>query len=1205
MLLRHPAFRLVLAAAAVVGLCIAAVGPRHAHAVWPPADGADMSKPENWPSDGGFAQGNSDADGKFWVSGGDWNQWSFVPDGKPGTSDWDQFPGFRKVEKALGAGMHADRGWQKTVGDRRVVIAVLDSGINWDNDDLVNKHYLNAQELPPPDVACRNPLTFKASFAHDANGDGIFNMLDYAKEAGNAVPKTPCDPKVSDKNGNGLLDPGDLIAIFSDGKDDDGDGYTDNISGWDFFRNDNDPADDTRYGHGTGEARDSAAEGNNGRGGLGICPECTILMVRVGDSFVVDANDFGAAVAFSVDSGAVVVQEALGSLNRGFYAEDAIAYAYANNVAIIASAADELSFHHNMPGTTDHTIYVHAIVFDGPSPKNSTTFLNFNNCTNWGANLLLSSPGAACSSEATGVSSGHAGLIYSMALQTKLDPPLSAEEVRGLLIQSADDIDVPESHTDTTKFPSGPGWDHHFGYGRNNVRRSVDLVQSGEIPPEADLFRPRWFAPIEVTRTPKVKLEGRVGSRVDGRTARYASYDWVLEYAKGVDPKSGWTTIQQGTTAGLQGELATWDVAAASQQVDYAAPLVDHDQYTFTVRLRVTAKTAAGKPVSNEFRKAFGLYKDASLLPGFPIDYVASSEASPKLFDLNGDGKDEVILPTSDGAVHALQADGSELKGWPQRTPVRRELSEAFAGNTSKACAFRSDKKGCVAQRGQLQTTYREFPLGTPAVGDLDGDKQVEVVVTTYDGHVLAWHADGSAVKGFPVAVERQKARTQSDPDHLWDDGIFGAAVLADLDKDGKLEVIVGAMDQNLYVWRHDGTPQPGFPVLVSDPSLGGKMGDRITATPSVGDVNADGLLDIAVGTNEVLGAEKAKNEGRGYLIHGDGNLHAGGAFHAGFPITSYGILAFVLPTVGSGIPGSPAMADLDYDGKLEVNFDTIGSAGTFYTWEGKVYCPGKKAGKCKATFNNAEFGVKASSKDSPAYGLIASASLGKIDPAGGIDYVKASAGFNIALTFASGGKRANFDHQVSAYDSQTGKALEGWPRVIDDWQFFANPAIVDITADNKPEVIAASAGYLLHAWDYQGNSPPGFPKQTMGWILSDPAVGDIDGDGNWDIATATRDGWIFAWKTGGKKKGTLSEWPCHGHDVHNTSNYHSPVNPYATSLPGAQTPTGGGAATSPTASDGGGCSAGRSAPTAWGIWVGLLAALATVRRRAAARARP
>src|SRR5204862_3335885 len=103
----------------------------------------------------------------------------------------------------------------------------------------------------------------------------------------------------------------DLIKAFSDGVDQDHNGYVDDIAGWDFYENDNDPADDVFYGHGTGEARDSAAE-------IELhttqCPNCMLLPLRVGDSFIADINDFAQAVIYATDNGVSVVQEALGTL---------------------------------------------------------------------------------------------------------------------------------------------------------------------------------------------------------------------------------------------------------------------------------------------------------------------------------------------------------------------------------------------------------------------------------------------------------------------------------------------------------------------------------------------------------------------------------------------------------------------------------------------------------------------------------------------------------------------------------------------------------------------------------------------------------------------------------------------------------------------------------------------------------------------------
>ena len=122
------------------------------------------------------------------------------------------------AERELGAiGFSLDLAWQLSTGRRDVIIAVLDSGIRWNYEDLRLKFHINAGELPPPE----------GSTVHDANGDGRFDVDDYAG-----------DSRVGDGNGNGLLDPEDLILAFSDCKDDDGNGYPDDISGYDFFGGD-------------------------------------------------------------------------------------------------------------------------------------------------------------------------------------------------------------------------------------------------------------------------------------------------------------------------------------------------------------------------------------------------------------------------------------------------------------------------------------------------------------------------------------------------------------------------------------------------------------------------------------------------------------------------------------------------------------------------------------------------------------------------------------------------------------------------------------------------------------------------------------------------------------------------------------------------------------------------------------------------------
>ncbi len=1079
------------------------------------------------------------------VTGGEWTMWSFIPD------NIQKNKGFRQPEIAMGTGLHADRAWQRTIGDRRTIIAVLDSGIKWDEGDLQMKYYLNKGEL----TNCKpTQTTPPAADEWDIDGNGYFNIADY-------LVADPGYGKAKDDAGNknGLFEPGDLIRTCSDGKDDDGNGYTDDISGWDAFQNDNDPYDDNRYGHGTGEARDSAAAGNDGKGTIGVCPECTVLMVRAGDSFLVDANDFATSVTFAVDSGALVIQEALGSINMTPYAQAAIEYAYNNNAIIIASAADELSFHHNMPGTANHTMYTHAIVFDGSDMKKATTFLNYHNCSNHGMQLVISTPGSGCSSEATGRSAGHAGLMYSAGFKAKLDPPLSSAEAHGVIIQSADDIDIPESQpgnpgNNGSKFESGPGWDFHFGYGRNNARKSVDLIMDGKIPPEADIVDPLWFEPVNVATRKTIDITGRVGARTDGKPSRYeaSTYTWKLEYALGGAPKGSWSSIANGT--GLQGggiapvKLTTWDLTTAAAAIDWKKPLKDPHQWAVTLKLTVTAKNAKGESLTSEFRKGFHFINDATLKPGFPKNLGASLETPSKMVDLDGDKKEEIIIVGSDGAVHAFKHDGTELAGFPARLDRRADTNPASKNQITKACAFRAekDKAGCIAKIGTIDVdNTRQTVIGSPAVGALTGDKgDLSIVILTYDGYAFVFDKAGKPRAGWPQRTD-PKHFAVTDTKKIIDEGFFAAPVLYDMDSDGKLEIVAAAMDNYVYIWRHDGTPLPGWPLLVTDQAEDKDQKNRIIDTPAVGDADGDKVPDIAVGTNEVYG----DNESRGYLLKGTGATNkddTNAALHKGWPVVTTGLIVNTLPVVGRGTPTNPAMFDIEHDGKLEIHLDAL--AFTPFVWRAdgtQVLWKFQQGSETiEGPLENYVPGDLADSDDTPTYTLMNHAAIAKFDEDDTVDLLKGTAGLDFALTFAESGKKAEFDHQVSAWSLKSGTYVTGYPKKIEDWQFFINPVVIDITGDGLPETVQGSGGYLVHAWNYKGEEAAGFPKNTGGWLTASVGIGDMENDGKYDVIANTRSGWLFAWGTEGPTWGRI-EWQSFGHDLHNTNNYESPVAAY------------------------------------------------------------
>src|SRR3989442_13327689 len=66
--------------------------------------------------------------------------------------------------------------------------------------------------------------------------------------------------------------------IPGDGRDNDGNGYVDDVHGWDFFNHDNDPMDDN--GHGTHVAGTIAASGNNGTGVVGVNWNAKVLPLK-------------------------------------------------------------------------------------------------------------------------------------------------------------------------------------------------------------------------------------------------------------------------------------------------------------------------------------------------------------------------------------------------------------------------------------------------------------------------------------------------------------------------------------------------------------------------------------------------------------------------------------------------------------------------------------------------------------------------------------------------------------------------------------------------------------------------------------------------------------------------------------------------------------------------------------------------------------
>jgi len=975
------------------------------------------------------------------------------------------------AEAALDSiGMSVDTAWQLTLGRDDVVIAVLDSGIRWRNRDLADQIWLNAGELPLPAGAT----------TYDADGDGALRARDYA-----------ADPRVGDRNANGFVDAGDLVLAFSDCTDADGNGYTDDIAGYDFFGtghcgntvSDNNPSDDTDFGHGTGIAEVAAAAGDNGIGDVGVCPRCRILPVRVGDSFVVDANRFARGVEFAVEAGASVIGAALGSYNDTPAARSAVDLAYERGVELVGSAADEYSYHHNFPSVLNHVLYVNAVRYNHPSDwREASTFWGVNPCTNYGARVWVTVPAVSCSSGATSRLAGVTGLIESAARDAGTGP-LDAEETYQILRASADDLDNTRPDWGGLRWVARPGFDQNYGYGRVHARRAVEMVRDGAIPPQVDLLDPDWFAIVSPGRGP-LPIRGSI------RLPRAARASFRLEYALGVEPaERDYVLVAAGeATAPRTGVLGTLDwtrlpVPGGPPPRDRD----DRDRYSVTLRLRATDD--AGRVA--EARRSFFVLEDPAWVAGFPVDLEGSGEAGPTVVDLDGDGRDEIVLPTAGGIVHVYGLDP---------TGSRREVARSALDETA------------AARTGGI--TARETAIRAAAVGDLDGDGRPEIVVASREGKVYAFDRRGARIAGFPVSVDAVRGERPS-PDRPLEVGILSRPVLADLDGKPGLEVLVSALDGHLYAWRRGGVRLEGFPVGLDQA--------KIVSSPAVGDLDGDGTPEIVVGSNGLR-----NGTARAYAIRAQGRAHPSGALRPGWDALELPALRpDLLPTVATGIQMDPLLVDADADGDFEVVLYAVtGSSIALVDDEG--------SGPTVLARYSLEPAERSAFRDTYFLGGTGSPAVADLDGDGRPEIfapllpfrmltLRAKPGVPLDVPLALGGwplSRA-LAADTPAHGMPRASAgpesvpmLPGWPRRMEDLMLFARPLAADVDGDGRDEVLMGSGGYLLHAFRAEGGEAAGFPKFTGGWTFSAPAAGDLDGDGRLEIVSVTREGYLFAWRS-------------------------------------------------------------------------------------------
>lgn len=256
-------------------------------------------------------------------------------------------------------------------------------------------------------------------------------------------------------------------ASGEEGVDDDGNGFVDDLHGWDFAANDNVPDDD--HGHGTHVAGIAAARIDNGTGIAGLAGETTIMPVDVFDYAIGAYEDLIRGIIYATDNGAHVINMSLGASSYSLGEEMAVNYAFSHGVVVVAAAGNDGGEMLHYPAAHPNAIAVASTTADDVLSAFSTR----------GVWVDVAAPGSSIYSTFRGNSyrtmsgtsmatphvAGLAGLILSR------NPTLTPTEVRDIIESTADDL--------------GPtGRDIYFGAGRINAGRALAATPpDDELPP--------------------------------------------------------------------------------------------------------------------------------------------------------------------------------------------------------------------------------------------------------------------------------------------------------------------------------------------------------------------------------------------------------------------------------------------------------------------------------------------------------------------------------------------------------------------------------------------------------------------------------------------------------------------------------------------------------------------------------------------------
>ena len=363
----------------------------------------------------------------------------------------------------------APEAWDIETGSSDVIIAVVDSGVDYNHPDLMDNMWINEDEI-------------------------------------------------------------------LDGNDTDGNGYIDDIRGWDFEDDDNDPMDE--YGHGTHCSGIAAAVTNNSVGIAGVCWNCTIMPIKIGGTSGIPEDAAANGIIYAADNGADIISMSWSGYFNSSLIRDAVEYAYSEGVVPVAAAGNENTDIKLYPAAYDEVIAVAAT-------DNNDTRADFSTYGNWvdvaapGVDIYSTMPDDSYD-EKSGTSmacphvAGLAGLLLSK------NQSLTQDMIKTIISNAVDPVNSSE----------------YIGKGRINA---VEALKREPAIAILDNF-PDW-----------TDVKGIID--ITGKAWGENFQHYVIDYGRGKQPDT-WIELENSSLPVQEGILASLDTTGLNEGL-------------YTIRLKV------------------------------------------------------------------------------------------------------------------------------------------------------------------------------------------------------------------------------------------------------------------------------------------------------------------------------------------------------------------------------------------------------------------------------------------------------------------------------------------------------------------------------------------------------------------------------------------------------------------------------------------